>query len=316
MRKHFGRFCVGTVAAMATACWVGTTRGADAPKHLKLAIPWPEHTAWHKEMAAAAERAATLTKGRVKVELERGSLMTEVTELGVYGLPMTVRTSNEVERVHRIADPIVTARLEEKGFLVLSLQGLGSGWLFSTKEMTTPEAFETAKVWIPESSVTNAARSYGLNNPVYVPPLDVRRALKDGEIDTIVTMPAAVVMARWHTALTYVLDTPFLYLATALAVKRADFDALDVDDQAVVKATLTEAFETATRTNREKNDEAMALLRGTHTRLKFVKLDDAQLRAWRDWSRKVAAKAVSAKLLPADLVAEVEKSVREPAAAP
>jgi TRAP-type C4-dicarboxylate transport system substrate-binding protein len=301
------------MAVLAAVCgWTAGARAAEAPATLKVAIPWPEHTAWHKEMATAAERACALTKGRVKVELERGSLMTEVTELGVYGLPMTVRTSNEVERVHRVADPIVTAKLEAKGYLVLSIQGLGSGWLFTTKEMNTPDAFETAKVWIPESSVTNAARSYGLNHPVYVPPLDVRRALKDGEIDTIVTMPAAIVMARWHTALAYVLDTPFLYLATALAVKRTDFDALEVDDQAVVKATLTEAFEAATKTNRDKNDEAMALLRGTHTRLKFVKLDDAQMGAWREWSRKVAAKAVSAKLLPPDLVAEVEKSVREP----
>jgi TRAP-type C4-dicarboxylate transport system substrate-binding protein len=285
-----------------------SARAAGPPVALEIAVPWPEQTVWCREMLNAAERVASETRGRARVRVLHGTVATNVLELGVYGLPLRLAARGEVPRIHEAMDGVVESRMAERGYVSLGIRGLGLAYVFSTREIRTPEGFEQARVWIPDAGITNQARAYGIANPVAVAASDVRKALRDGTVDTLVTMPAAVVVGRWHTSLKQVVDMPFMYLATALAVPREPFERLSADDQATARRVLGDAFRLAAANCWDKNEESLALLRSGGA-LTFRRPDAEQMAAWQAWSDRMLRKALNAHLLPEALVTRLDRAL-------
>ena len=278
---------------------------------LEVRVPWPRRTRWLRELSDAAERVSRQTGGRARIDLQRGSVLHEVVECRGHALPLKVCSCDERNHLHAALDPLLESGLKRKGYVPLGVEGLGLVYVFSTREIRCPPDLVTGKVWVPEESLQQRVTRLGLENAVAVPPRGVRRALRDGEIDTVIVPPLAVIAGRWRSALSAVLDLPFSYACVALAVPRGPFEQLSEADRSVVRRILTKAFSEVAADNREKNREAMAILRSERSRLAFITPNEDERRAWHEWADATACRLVSDGHVSGDIAAALDRCLAE-----
>lgn len=303
---------------------------------LKIATLAPEGSAWMTTMRQAAADTEAATAGRVKIKFYPGGVMGNdgsvlkkirlgqlqggaLTATGlasvapnapIYGLPFLFTDLGQVAAARRALDDKLAAELQAKGYRMLSLSGVGFAYLMSNRDISSREALQSSKVWVPQGDLI-AERTFreGGISPVPLPLADVFTALQTGLIDTVGNTPAGAIALQWHGGLKQILDLPLSYVTGYVVVDERAFRKLDPPDQQALLEAFRRGAERIDASNRESDAQALEALVELGVKKAAVSPEDA--RRWRQIGQAVGDQLVSEGQLDGALLAELRRVVAD-----
>ena len=254
---------------------------------LKIATLAPAGTSWMKEMKKGAKAIKKKTNGRVKIKFYPGGVMGNDqsinrkirinqlqggafsssglshidTSIQALSLPMLFKNFDEVDHVRKHMDKVIKQRMADKGFIILGITEGGFARILSTQPIHSMQNIRDSKVWIPEGDelVQQTYDTMGIN-PIALPISDVFTGLQTGLIETISATSTGAIAFQWHSKLSYMVDTPVLYVIGVLAVNKKAFDKIKPADQQVVLTEMEQVFKALDQMNRKDNINATQAL--------------------------------------------------------
>ena len=304
-------------------------------KTFKIATLAPDGTVWMEELKKGAAQIKERTQGRVKFRFYPGGIMGNdksvlrkirinqlqggaITGGGlaeiypdaqIYNLPLTFRSSDEVDYVRRQMDAKLLEGLKAKGFVSFGISEGGFAYIMSGSPITTVADMEGHKVWSPEGDqISRAAfESVGVS-PIPLPLTDVLTGLQTGLIDTIASTPMGAVALQWHTRVKYLTRTPLMYIYGTMVVKRRAFEALSSQDQRVVQEVMSDVFKRLDVLNRQDNDKAMEALKSQG--IKFIVPTEAEQNEWSTTVHKAVDSLISRGVVSQAMADELQDHLR------
>jgi len=254
----------------------------------KIATTAPDGTLWMKTMREASKEIEQRTAGRVRFKFYPGGVMgsdkivlrkMRVGQLQgaaitsgalaqiypdsqTYGLPLLLRSLEEVDYVRKRMDPLLLKALEERGFVAFGIGESGLAYLLSNKPIENITDLRQQKTWVLEGDVISQTffESAGVS-PIPLPVSDVYTGLQTGLIEAVGSPPVAAIALQWHTRVKYLTDTPVMYTYGMLVMGRRAFRRLSPADQAVVREVFGRATTKLNLQTRRDNSKAKAALR-------------------------------------------------------
>jgi TRAP-type C4-dicarboxylate transport system substrate-binding protein len=183
-----------------------------------------------------------------------GALVSFYPDAQVYNLPLKFRSFAEVDYVRARMDQKIVDGLEEGGFVTFGLGEGGFAYILSKDAISTMEDLRAHKVWIPnnDAGALLAIKTFGVS-PIPLNLSDVLAGLQTGLVDTVASSPIGTIALQWHTQVSHMSDLPVMYFYALLAIDKKPFGKLSPADQAVVRKTMTEAFDKIDKQNRIDN---------------------------------------------------------------
>jgi len=208
---------------------------AQAPVRIKLATLAPENSPWHTALADMGAAWAKVTSGRVVLTIfPGGSIASEssaiakmnpaidglqaatltVTGLAeiddafnVFGMPFFFQSDEELAAVQSKLTPMLSSRLEAKGFHLVNWGNAGWVQLFSKMPIRTLDDAKKAKLYTTEGE-PRSVQWYTQNGFHAVP-------LKQGDIPTQLKLPTGAINAApsppyFALALQFYRDAPYM----------------------------------------------------------------------------------------------------------
>lgn len=286
---------------------------------LKIATLAPAGTTWMNEMKKGASEIKKKTDGRVKLKFYPGGVMGNdksvhrkirigqlhggaftsgglshaYPDIQALSLPMLFNSFEEVDYVRSKIDPLLKKNIEDSGFVLLGISEGGFARILSRSRLVDLEAIRQSKVWIPEGDelVQSTFDTLGIS-PVSLPVSDVFTGLQTGLIETITVNPTAAIAFQWHSNMSYMTETPVIYLIGTLAVQKKVFDKFSAADQAIVRDEIDRVFKRMDKLNRLDNQKASMALQNQG--IEFVSPSKAELGRWKDLSNKAIQSMISA----------------------
>lgn len=285
----------------------------------KIATTAPDGTVWMETMRQAAKEIEQRTSGRVQFKfypggvmgsdsivlrkmrvhqlqggaLASGALAQVYPDSQIYGLPLVLRSLEEVDYVRQRMDPILMKGLEERGLIAFGIGESGMGYLMSEKPIRDVEDLRDQKMWVPEGDVISQTflEAAGVS-PIPLPFSDVYTALQTGLLEAVASPPVAAIALQWHTRVKYLTDTPVMYTYGMLVVNARDFRRITPGDQAIVREVFSRATAELNRRSRVDNARAKEALLGqgitfvTPTRAALARLESIAAKANRQLAEK------------------------------
>lgn len=290
------------------AVLLGLVVGANciAATSFKIATVSPDGSVWTNALRSAGEQLKDATEGRVTLKIYPGGVMGDdpavirkmrarqlhgaifqsgsfgksIPELGAYNLPLKFRSLHEVTEVRAEMDEALIDVMREAGFESFGFVTLGFAHAMSNKRASSIDQARDLKVWTPKGDIAAARylESFGIS-PIPLTIVDVLTGLQTGLVDTVVAPPVSVIALQWHTQIDYLLDIPFMYIFSIVAVDKARFDRLEEGDKKVFTTTMKTAIQEMEKINvrdHRSTKEALA-----HLGVTIVSPSDAELAEWR-----------------------------------
>ncbi|NQT94254.1 MAG: TRAP transporter substrate-binding protein DctP [Lentisphaerae bacterium] len=306
----------GTCLLIACACAAllsfSSVRGDEAPAIVEIRTPLPNGTKWMRMLERAGRKIEAETDDRIELRFALGTPIEDCPDAVVYTLPLLFADSNDVARIRERLDPLVIQKLAEQGLVTIGMEQLSWSYVMSQRPIRTAEDLLASRAWIPPGEQTKALfESFGLTGGVPLLLADVRSALEEQTVDTVVTPPAVAVLKRWHRNVTYVTDLPLAYVYVPLAVQAEALSGVSEEDRSVLVELLGEVLREIGEDTRRKNEQAMRLIR-RRSSIEFVQPNDQELASWRAWAVRVRKQVIEQGLLSADLVKALDDLLAEP----
>ncbi len=281
---------------------------AGAAVKLKVATLLPDGTGLMKALRAAGKEIKTRTDGRVKMQFYPGGVMgndksvmrkirvgqlhgAALSSSGIasfypnaqiYSLPLTFRSTDEVDYVRQQLDPQLIAGMKEKGFISYGLMDTGFAYIMSNKAVRLISDLEGQRIWAPDTDKLSrlALESAGIE-PILLPLTDVQTGLQTGLIDTVTAPPIGAIALQWHTQIKYVTDLPLLFSYGTLLIKERALKRISAADRAVISEVMIEVAHDIDQQNRKDNIQATEALHKQG--IEYITLTDQQKQDW--WSK-------------------------------
>lgn len=291
-------------AALFLGLLVGTH--CIAATSFKIATVSPDGSVWTNALRSAGEQLEEATEGRVTLKIYPGGVMGDdpavirkmrarqlhgaifqsgsfgktIPELGAYNLPLKFQSLEEVTKVRAEMDGALIDVMREAGFESFGFVTLGFAHAMSNKRASSIDQAQDLKVWVPKGDIAAAQylESFGIS-PIPLTIVDVLTGLQTGLIDTVVAPPVSVIALQWHTQIDYLLDIPFMYIFSIVAVDKARFDSLEEGDKEVFRATMVSAIEDMEKINVRDHLSTKSAL--AHLGVTIVSPKDTELADWR-----------------------------------
>ena len=283
----------------------GFAAGASAVE-FKLATVAPDGTAWMREMRAGAELIEERTDGRVQFKFYPGGVMgndaqvlrrmrvgqihggafavsgmlDRYSAISLYGVPLLIRSHDEIDYVRERMDPGLHEGLEDAGFISFGFIEGGFALMMANEPIRGVEDMRRRKVWIPEGDQASivALEALGLS-PVVLPITDVLTGLQTGLLDIVAASPTVALVLQWHTRIKYVTDLPVVYSMGIFALDARSFRQLSEEDQQIVRDVMTDVVQRLDRQARADNAQAREAMENMG--IEFVPVDPADVSEWR-----------------------------------
>ena len=282
---------------------------AAEARDLDVPIIWPRGSRWYQQVDRAANKIEQRTGGRVKVRLIHEPVLNDVPGIALYSLPLVFKNEEEIDYVRERMDSSLIDILATKGYTTIGIEGLGMAHIFSKKELRLPDHLLASRLWTPDEKGGDVLKRFGVREIVPVDIMDVRKALDANKLDTLVTVPSSVVLARWQDGVDFVADWPLLYVYSPLVVKNAEFDALLPKDQQTLRETLGDAFKDAGASSRRMTEQAWGVIR-KREKIQFLSQTDEERRAWETWADSVRQQLIDDGRIPAAMAAELDRHLK------
>lgn len=304
-------FIKKTILAL-TVSLVGFNSPLLVAQTIKIATLSPEGTFWMKQMRAGANEIEEKTQGRVKFKFYPGGVMgnddnvlrkirvgqlhggaitignlSQTTpDTTVYGFPLLFSTLQEAAEIRKTTDPMLSKQIEEDGFVNFGFAQGGFSYLMSKQPILRSDDLKKFKIWVPENSEVGLSvfRHIGAT-PITLPMSDVLTGLQTGLIDTVITSPIGALALQWHSYVNYVTDEPINYLTATMIIDKKVFNKIKPADQTIVRSVMGKVYQTIDKQNMIDNIAARKAL--INQGVKFVKLDDGEIKKWLDIRKSV-----------------------------
>ena len=310
--------------------------GAPAAPRIKLGTLVPAGTSAHNALVEMAEAwrkdsagAANLTifaggtlggesemVGLMKVNSLQAALLTAVglseIEPGVaalQSLPMGFRDLAEVDYVGEKLRPMLEARLEAKGFVVLFWSDAGWIRLFSNKPIVHPDDMRKLKLFTWSGSPEEVAlyKSAGFN-AVPLETVDIVPSLQTGLIDAVPEPPFYAMVSQIDLRAPYMLDLNWAPLVGALVIRKDVWERLPEGTRTALLAAAATAGREIKAANRREMNAAVAAMekRG----LKVTRITPAIEAEWRARAESIYPE-IRGPIVPAEIFDEVQRALAE-----
>lgn len=299
---------------------------------LKIATLSPEGSVWMTKMQEAAKQVAEQTENRVTLKfypggvmgndkavlrkirigqlhggaLMSGSLSRFFSSNQIYSQPVKFSNIEEVEHVRKHMDKLIIQGLDDSGFVVFGLSGLGFSYIMSQEPIRTVEDLKKQKIWIPDNEQLNtgAIKAFDIS-PIPLPIADVRTSLQSGLINTVANSPAGAVILQWHTQIKYITNVPLIYLHAVLAFDKKKFMKIREQDRESIRKIMVAKIEEVNRDNRKTNQKAIETLKKRG--VVFINPTEEELKVWRQTGRKASENMVKEGLITKDIADELDR---------
>ncbi len=236
-----------------------------------------------------AEKAAELTKGKVKVEVYANSTLykdkeeMEALQLGavqmlapslakfgplglkefeVFDLPYIF---DDYKELHTITTgPVGKAmlkKLETRGLVGLAFWDNGFKVMSANKPINMPEDYKGLKMRIQSSEVLDAQMRALGSIPQKMAFSEVYQALQTGVVDGTENPPSNLYTQKMHEVQKHVTITNHGYLGYAVITNKKFWEGLPADVRTALESAMTQATTYANKIAQEENDTAMAEVR-------------------------------------------------------
>lgn len=307
---NFERTISAGVAAWLAWAGCGATDGRLMAAPLEVPSVWPKGSSWYADLELGGSQVAEKTQGRAEILLQEANAFEKIPELAIYTLPLLFRSEEELNFVRERLDAELVAKFAARGLVIWDLQTIGTAHLFSKLPIDSLDSFLSSRVWVPKEAHEVKYDEVGLKHPV---PMDLRLlrdALRNDEIDSFTLTPTAALLKRYHTRVAVVSRQPLTYVVAPLSVPAESLAKLSAEDQALAKEVMVEAFRRASRTNREKDAEAMKLF-AERPELKISDAIDYSHESWQTWAESVRVRLANDKIVPREMYDRVKGLLTE-----
>ena len=255
-----------TLAALAVlplALLAASPAPAPAQTVVKLATLVPEGSVWDKALRDMGSEWNTSTQGRVSLRVYPGGVAGDepdvvrkmrigqlqaaaITTAGlasidpsfnVFNVPMFFTSYPELYATLEKLEPTLRARLEAKGFVLLSWGHGGWVYFFTKSPVESVEGLKKTKMftWAGDDNVVATWKAKGFN-PVPLAATDIMTGLQTGMIDAYPTTPLLGLTLQWYRQTPYMVGMGMAPLVGGLVMSKAAWAKLPESDRAKVQA--------------------------------------------------------------------------------
>lgn len=237
-----------------------------APAHaqvVKLATLVPEGSVWDKALRDMGAEWSTATQGRVSLRVYPGGVAGDepdvvrkmrigqlqaaaITTAGlasidpsfnVFNVPMFFTSYPELYATLDKLEPVLRARLEAKGFILLSWGHGGWVYFFTKQPVESVDGLRRTKMftWAGDDQMVNVWKAKGFN-PVPLAATDIMTGLQTGMIDSYPTTPLLGLTLQWYRQTPNMVGMGMAPLVGGLVMTKAAWLKLPAADRAKVQA--------------------------------------------------------------------------------
>ena len=315
-------------AALLLLCAAGV---AGAQTTIRLASPAPLGSVWHKALKQFEADVRTATGGRVVVRVIGAAQDDEATMISnmkigrqhaasitavglasvdsafnLFTIPMFFATYDEYRAVRTKLEPMLKAKLEAKGLVLLNWGDTGWVYLFSKAPVPKVEELKKARLYTSagDDQFVQLYKQNGFN-PRPLPFSEVQSGLMTGLLDAVPSTPLATLAFQWYRNVPNMLDLGLGPLAGATVIDARTWNAISAEDRQQILTVGKKIQDGLDRDVPLQDDQARAemLKRG----LKLTTPDAAATKAFRDMADKFAG-SMKGLIVPAEVY---DQGVRE-----
>jgi TRAP-type C4-dicarboxylate transport system substrate-binding protein len=230
---------------------------------VKLATLVPEGSVWDKALRDMGAEWQTATQGRVLLRVYPGGVAGDepdvvrkmrigqlqaaaVTTAGlasidpsfnVFNVPMFFTSYPELYATLAKLEPVLRARLEAKGFILLSWGHGGWVYFFTKTPVETVDGLRRTKMftWAGDDQMVNVWKAKGFN-PVPLAATDIMTGLQTGMIDSYPTTPLLGLTLQWYRQTPNMVGMGMAPLVGGLVMSKSAWLRLPEADRARVQA--------------------------------------------------------------------------------
>jgi TRAP-type C4-dicarboxylate transport system substrate-binding protein len=319
------------LAALFLSCAVR----AASPVVVKMATLVPTGSAWNQSLQEMGQKWEQVSGGRVVLKLYSGGIAGDDADvvrkmrLGTLGagllatagltdidrsvlalqIPMLYRDYDEFDAVAEKMTPMLDARLDAKGFVVLAWVDGGWARFFTKTPVRTPDDLKSAKLfaWAGDDKYVELLQGAGFN-PVPLPATEISTSLQTGLVDAICTTPQVAAIMQWYGSVKYMTDVNWALLIGAVVVDKDVWEKIPAD---VRPAILAATRDTARKLRDQSRAEEGASVDAMKSKgLTVVTPSASDIAAWRSLVKSVYP-LLRGKYMPADAFEMAVKDAAE-----
>jgi TRAP-type transport system periplasmic protein len=302
-------------------------RLAAAPVLIAIASSAPANSLWDKVLQEMGQDWQTASAGNVRLRVMRaqGDESTIIRKMqisnqlqaatltgiglseidpafNVFGIPLFYDSYDEFFAVQDALTPILKARLDAKGLVLVHWGHAGWVQVFSKKPAQTIGELKAMKLFTSAATGDDAMVQWYKNNgfrPVPLAATDMAASLQQGMIEVVPAPPLVAFALMWYTSTPYMLDLGLAPLTGATVVtKKAWNNVPEADRPKLLDAALKAQKRLRTEV---PGQDAGAVTEMTKKGLKVIKADVSSPKSeWRVEAEKFAS-SMRGGIVPADL---------------
>ncbi len=310
--------------AAVIACVAGAPARSAAPVVVKMATLAPAGSGWSRSLQEMGQKWQQVSGGKVVLKLYAGGVAGDDADvvrkmrlgtlqagvLTTSGLaeidrsvlalqiPMLYEDYEEADWVAERMTPVLEARFEARGFVVLAWVDGGWAHFFTKTPARTPEDLKSAKLftWAGDEKYTEMWKRAGFN-PIPLPATEISTALQTGLVNAICTTPQVAALMQWYRQASHMTDVNWGLLVGAVVVEKAVWEKIPPEVRpAVLEATRETARQQRAQTRADELESVEAMKKHG---LEVVKPGPADTEAWRKLIQSVFP-IVRGDYMPAD----------------
>jgi TRAP-type C4-dicarboxylate transport system substrate-binding protein len=299
------------------------------PTIIKLATIAPEGSSWHHVLQEMGEEWKEISGGKVTLRIYPGGVVGDedamlrkmrvgqlhaaaITGMGLafldrsfYGLhvPMMYASDEEFDYVRDRIAPMLEARLEEKGFVVLNWGDAGWVYFFAREPFTHPAEMKAMKLFVGagDESLTQLYKEAGFR-PVPISVVDILPGLQTGLIDAFNATPLAALAFQWFALAPHMADLKWAPLTGATIVDKRAWKRIPEDLRPRILEVSRDASQKLRREIRNLNEEALKVM--GENGLKVERISPATAAEWRKIVESIYPR-IRGRIIPADVFDKV-----------
>ncbi len=319
---------------LATCC--GGELAAQRSVHLKMATLAPKGSSYHQSLQAMGQHWSRLPGARISLTIYPGGTMggeadmvrrmrvgqlhagmltvTGLSEIepsvrALQNMPMVFRSLEEVDFVVEKLRPLLEARFEEKGFVVLFWGDAGWVRFFSKERVLQPADLKRLKVftWSGDNDQVDIMKAAGYQ-PVPLETNDILPALQTGLIDAVPTVPFYALSGQFYGPASHMLDLNWAPLVGGAVITRRAWDGIAPEVRQQMLAAAKEAGDRIKQRSRTEAEESVEAMKKRGLTVHPVNGETEQL-----WRRSAASvyPEIRGRIVPADMFDKVLDLLKE-----
>lgn len=254
---------------------------------IKVAVVMPEGSTWTNTLHEMTTEVTKQTNAEVKFKIYAGGISGDepdvirkmranriqaagfsgiglgllLPEVRILESVLLFENYREVDGIREALFEYFTEQFEKKGLVLLGFFEAGNTYIFSKKQIKTPDDLKELKMWLWKGD--KVAERFLREITVSAFPLsvtDVNTGLETGMINAFYSSPLASIALQWYARVGYLLDYPLVNSTGAFLMNKRDFYRLSEQNQKILRSSVKKYCQILVEKTREENAEAKKVI--------------------------------------------------------